>query len=762
MSDNYLDFAITDVFGDVADTTYTLPNTPLTFTPDFNTYNPQVLSNQYIVWDFGDDTYSTDITATHQYKTPGKYTISVRLVKNDGTGETSSVQKQITAYDFVSDFITVSSTGFTALSAGVYSPPINIFRYNSWQTYNDVDGVYTIIPFASGGRSNRYDVYTYSRQPYSHLIPTNRFVVREYIAAISAYDDIIVDRLTTTTTEIYVDLDVTNKSYTVLTEPTSTSVFAGTSGTATVYFVDDYPTLYNTGYNLFFTWDTTNINKSAVYNNELPILNVNSQVLYFNSVDEIVPNKLSITSNGIVGEGQELDTFDINSAQFKEGVVSFVVRPRTNTDYSVSYISLSGATTIFDPLYYTANPNKVYVVLVNKNNEVIPGYSTPSNNIVVDEVVYKDTITPYIKGKIYLSDVPAVSSEDLRIYAVGYIGYPETLVPIPPVIIDGYSTTFDVYTASNYGGIAKVNENFDSYKAYTSLATQPIIAASNVLLEDVLGDIGGSVSASVDAPGKRIYEKIANFVNNVSDVDTCNVESIFSYCELYGVDVVKYTRENLLTRYPSDLGRLLDLFSIKRNHLFGTRNNWIENLDKRTMVFNEKYGINTNTQTTTYTSQVSSLDIETAILNKDDRFIVAYEQFTRLYSLMPLDIASVSATTFPLSSLDQSWGWNLVLPAEFYSLPVNDRIVVLKQFYTFYEWNNYVDGTVVGNTINWGDEYNTQIKLPYYQEYPQWNSPNLLSSWNDSSLSAWFADNGIVDRNLIYQLSVGVGILSSV
>ena len=761
---SYLNFKIYDVFGSVALSSYTLPSTPLTFIPQFDTYNSNVFSNHYILWDFGDGTYSKEISAVHHYKLPGNYLITLKLIRVDGSGTTDLVNRSIVIEDYVADFISLSTTGFAELTAGVYSPPIDIYRYNSWQSYDQLKGEYSIIPFASGGLSPAYDVYNYSRQPYSQLIPTNRFVVREKVGVLDIYDDIIVDRIITTSDKIYVTLDYENKSYIASTTQTASSVFAGTSGVKTVYFVDDVPKVPSTGYNLFFSFDTTNFDTTTTIHQQLPVLNVNSAVYSFDYVASSIPLTISITSNGIAGEGQDLDTFNINGAQLKEGVLSFVVRLRGDHSSSVSYIPLSGAGNVYNQFFLNNYPNCVYLMLINKNSEIIPGYITPLSSIQISSPVYTDIIAPYVKGKITLSNVPATSCENVRIFAIGSFTnintpYSDQTAYFSNKIITGVSAPFTIYSSENYGKVAKVNENLDSYKLYNSLATQPVIAESETLVRKVLGQIGGDLYANINTLGKRIYEKTANYTDNLADIDVCNTEGILAQCELYGIDTKKYVRENLLTKYPAELVRLVDLFSIKRNYLFGTKNTWNENLNKRTNPYNTTYGINTNLQNTTYSSPISTLPIATTILDKNDKYIVAYENFTSLYSIVPLYIASV-ATTFPLSSIDQSWGWNLVLPDNFYSLPQSEKVIVLNKFYTFYKWNDYVDGTILGSVINWNDTINTQIKLPDYQQYPAWNSPNLLSSWYDSSLSAWYEKNGYVDRNLIFTLSDGVGILT--
>ena len=118
---------------------YTLPNTPFYFNLFFENNNPSYrenFSNNQIVWDFGDGTYSTGFSAEHFYKWPGEYVVKATIY--DVNGETYVVypESDLLVYNAVPDIVTLGGIEGDlpyALLAGRKSPPLNVYRFNSWQ-----------------------------------------------------------------------------------------------------------------------------------------------------------------------------------------------------------------------------------------------------------------------------------------------------------------------------------------------------------------------------------------------------------------------------------------------------------------------------------------------------------------------------------------------------------------------------------------------------------------------------------------------------
>ena len=250
---------------------------------------------------------------------------------------------------------------------------------------------------------------------------------------------------------------------------------------------------------------------------------------------------------------------------------------------------------------------------------------------------------------------------------------------------------------------------------------------SPIFFDSLLGPVIGNINSPVNTLGKRIYEKIANFAINNSDVDLCEIKQLESMQKLIGIDLQDYNFP-----FPSDLQRLVNLFSCKQTMLKGQTNAFAFNYDKKQTISNPKYGRNLGTK----------LSIETSILPTSG-FVVLYEKFGEVYSEGELTNPGVVKTSFvsggtqvvPLSDISLEWGWPLVL-------------------------GDGVSGTEVGRY------YDIYTHIPgsdgvYYDGIIDWNSPFTTITKQQSSRDVWSNDDQIVDNMINYQLSLGLGILSA-
>lgn len=77
--------------------------------------------------------------------------------------------------------------------------------------------------------------------------------------------------------------------------------------------------------------------------------------------------------------------------------------------------------------------------------------------------------------------------------------------------------------------------------------------------------IWNALSAIGQDVSETIYENILNYINNVSNIDTCNVKALKSMCQVLGVS--NYGILQNLNNIPNEVLQLIDIFSINKKYL---------------------------------------------------------------------------------------------------------------------------------------------------------------------------------------------------
>lgn len=661
---------------------------------------PLDYSRKRIVWYFGDGTYSTDLVAKHYYTKPGIYNVTCVFFDASGNTYQNFYDVDVTVYNFVQDNFTINlSAGVTGtyytLTAGRIENPFQIQYSYSWQTVQELSGVNGVIyKFTSLSATPNYFTQNLENNKYAHLYPYSVFYERRPC-------DIRLTNILVPTQEgycrnpvnLYCKLSGTNVVYT--TEDDVNSTFCGISGTKNVWYKDSLPqsnsVIYVTPYNKY---NGVNI---------LPIaFNVN-----------IVANQslsaLSFSSNGITGEGSKDTTFDIDSTKYVNQKINFVITVKDTDWYTVP---LSSNFTIGD--YKTGS----YYVSVFPMSGGQPVHNIGS---IVTNFSYVSAVTGgFFKGyfkptttanNIYLSAICGLSGVD------GYY-------------LNGSSSTFVVYPSTGEYSISKINEDFDWTKEMKSLRYQEFLENYPILFDDFFGSIFGNLSSDPLSMGKVPYEKIVNFVSNKFDINTCDVDSLFSMSFELDSNFKQFEKNNFA--YPARLKRLVDLLSINYSRLRGNKNQFNANLDPKYGIDPSKFGLNVG----------SKLDFNTTTLTLDTGFIVAYERFSNTYKLCNTYISTISTpiistppTTYALSSYNNTWNWGLNLGQ---GISGDD----ITKYYDFFAYNNIVDGTILNGTIDYNNPLNT-------------------ITFTNSSYADWIKMGGIMDGLLSNALYTGINLLSS-
>ena len=191
---------------------------------------------------------------------------------------------------------------------------------------------------------------------------------------------------------------------------------------------------------------------------------------------------------------------------------------------------------------------------------------------------------------------------------------------------------------------------------YKSYIFQEALMDKPILFDDFIGTIVGNIDSGSNSLGKRVYEKIANFVDNTYNPQTCNIPALVGLYQQFGQNMTQFDQSKFA--YPADMARLIDLFSIKQSKLWGARNVTAENYDKRGTVNSDTYGINLRDKLDFYTTILTAGSASTPI--------VAYEKFSEKYKLLNTDVLSgnysefknVALQTYALSTYSNYWGWD--------------------------------------------------------------------------------------------------------
>ena len=292
--------------------------------------------------------------------------------------------------------------------------------------------------------------------------------------------------------------------------------------------------------------------------------------------------------------------------------------------------------------------------------------------------------------------------------------------------VDGESDDFRIMPTDGCDTIAEFNEDFDAGSTLLTYHLQPTIDNAVTWKNDLLNESVGDYYSYPWELGKHVYEKIANFVDNVSDIHTANIAAVYSMA-----DSVDCRLEDYNYIYPGRLKRLMDLVSIKHKKLFGDRSKNDEDYEHYGHDQNPEYAKNLGDEldTTSYwvTAGVSLIKNELYgnTKSKITPLIIEGSDTDAGYST---DHGGLTA--YPLTAYSPQWGWGL-------SYPANEK---MWEYYTFYAYTEAYDDTQIEGVIDWSNWYTT------------------LSESN-SSYDDWIKPGGMVESMIDVTLKHGLGLV---
>lgn len=710
---------------------------------------PDYISNHNFLWDFGDGDFSTEVSPTHWYKSPGDFTVKLQLFGINEykkyTSFANGISKVIHIYNFTPDIDKNSYSDYIklinvdGLSAGdTYywndSPLIKFYieTFNSWQTYELNNGINRIDLNIDQSVYPILKSDVYNNNAYAHLTLSDKFL---------DLDKQPINSITTSGVPIYITRNLSGDVIYIENQEGATLI--GTSAFGEFYYSGN-PELssnissLNTKLEVSLNTEYLRSQYDLIHNIdntfEYPIMLVKPYGFNFNNSINLsnLENKLGgyITSNGI----NEI-SFNIFEYKYINLPINFVFQyafAQTNNIYTP--ILFVDNIIYKDGYLYTDsirdNSNELIPIgtckLKDSNKEdVLSSLYTISYEIVQQPDEFDSTKGGYFKGQLIYSGENELNNCYIEV-TLDYNLITKELLANSVTINSNY---FNILNQSGMD-IRKINENFSIYDEFvkdnlqTNLRSLPNL---DNFMSTIFGDTYNPNSFTV-----RIYEKIANYVNNINDIDTCEVESLYSH---YYMTNMYITDLNYI--YPPNFRRVVDLLSVNMCKLRGYYNYY--NLDFDNFGYNNGYyGKNKGKLIDIYTYNITA-----------GVPIIAKEKFSNTYSLINTNLAinlssnedkSNLSSIYPEITLDNNgyiyplkyyrndiqtastyeisnigWGWGLILPEDDYQL---------SSFYEFYE---YIPNTVeqnVNSIIDFNNS-NNSIPLTAFDTTWQWNKIKL-------------------------------------
>ena len=408
-----------------ADTVYTNELTPVTAIPWEDKWTPILFNSipvdyspDHMVWDFGDGTRYTGLSAVHTYSWPGEYTVSLTIINDNGEPVTSTETATITAQDLLPTQVEYHELkDVIDIPEGKHINPIQVDFILSWQNYNIPNRIspeassetqhwmnegkspghwmsgaqhpgtsiqppiYTLNLYASGSESIPLDIPRHNKNKYNHMRRDWAF----YSAApslsaipLTSIDVSLLDPLTGVSGDyntyelLYHKYDQGSGTFVQVNPTTPGAVFTGLSGNTTYYYRDDIAKCTSTREEpVIITTELDSlklVDKDTCKKYNLPSVKYsNTQPLTISNVKprKNPPDHLAITSNG-------MNMFPINTNKWVNNEITFMVTIQDEDHFNILDSSIFDYNFDIKLLDSTGNEHPGYVITTL--DEQSPGY----------------------------------------------------------------------------------------------------------------------------------------------------------------------------------------------------------------------------------------------------------------------------------------------------------------------------------------------------------------------------------------------------
>ena len=699
----YALFDVIDYKGENKLSSYNLNITPLTFKariPNDESLDPP-LNDQKVTFDFGDGSFGYNLSSSHVYEYPGEYTVRmvVRDCKNNAV--LASYSTPVTIHDFLTNTFTVDMQTLDAnnfpVSAGEFTAPLTIKSQTPF--YQDFQDIYFST---SGCEFENY--FNLPKNKFNSLKKYFSIYERNYLPNVSSFEYVELDKISLSSSNIYARISSNSNTSILVTGLSSSlsSVYVGSSGLKEIYLkTDDQEDIFN----ISFFKDRSNIfaNSFKGYRNNNYTNNFNiSLSAYVSPTSGQTLSAIKFTSNGLAGEGIEQESFPISKTQYKGLGIPFIISPVNSDNFTMK--ALSAGTPAFALLSGDVeNTPAPYRFALS----IPTSYYTISS--LANTLSSVDTNFWY-RGVLTFDDSfnSEISGSPIRLFLSAGNKYSFNTNSQLLSTVTG-TTVISAYP-KNYYELYKHNEDFDFERTIKDLRFQEILLDKSIFFDDFIGTIFGDVSSRYDILGKKLYEKIFNFVSNNADIDLCDIKSLISMASMTDDYGIVFDRS--LAQEPAEVKRFLDILSINYNKFRGGKNKFDENYNPQGTTTKAIYGKNLGDEITSLTYEVTA--------GSD---LVAYEKYSdtyiRLNTFQPLSALSGlntgnsagNANTYMLSDYStevtnaslsggNSWGWGLILPSTY-------NFETVKTFYEFYSLSAVYDNSVLNGLIDYDNGLTT-------------------------------------------------------
>jgi hypothetical protein len=663
----YVNFEVYDYRGVETLSSYALNETPLTFIPKTFGACGESITNK-VLWNFGDGTASNTLTAVKSYSFPGEYTVNLVIYDRFDNLLFSTQSQIVKIYDYLPYTFIVGQNGFYYQpdESGFYqSPFLDMYTFSETMSVEVFNGkvngplkVTALCPiyqeasdiYVDFEGSVSQDYFDIENKKYSHLYKTFSIQDEIYNRTLSAIQYQEIYKITPDYKRIYAKIE--DNTIKVCLSSDQGAFFVGLSGTKDFYIKDDTE---NDLLNLNFYYD-----KNNSYTPEKSKYLNNTSITLSCEVSPNVPSYLSITSNGLDGEGTMINSFNIPNISYNDISIPFVVKIKDSENFTIKNFPVLELNDIQFSILSSGNNISNYYYEISSLNHTLSGENFGSFR---GYLKFKNLSSSAIVENVEVLAIANTISNQLTSYS-----------------LTGYSNTFGIYP-ENYYDFYKHGEDYDLTEIFKNLRFQEFLLDDSVLFDDFIGSTFGNFDSNYENIGKKFYEKITNFVDNHSDVDRNEIFSLLSNMQM--LDMEQNTYNSSFLRYPEQIRRIMNMASLSRRKIVGESNKFSENFVRN--------GSNLGDIIDTITYTISAgVDI------------VAFEKFsgeyTRLNTMQP--VSAVGAFNYQLSAYSDNWGWPLVLPSPF-------TYKDFDKYYSFYKYLSGYEDTIYGSNIDFANTSTT-------------------------------------------------------